>query len=358
MELQIYLRMIQRGWWIVALTALAALNGSLVFSYITPPAYRTSARLLISPNLTQGNSGNEIINTLDTLSRSGVVETYAEILKSDRVYNDTAGKLGLSAETAAEYTRETVVLPNSSVIQITISGPDPKLVATLANAVSQQTITFSRQINQVFVVNVLDTAVAPTEPYSPQPVRDATLALALGLVVGVVLAILREQIRAPLDALRRRSRMDGASAAYNRRYFQNELGETLTRAPQAGLSLGLIRLEGLTDLIDTLPLIVSQRLLQDVTRTLRKELRGSDSVGRWGATEFAVLLPATPESAAQRTVERIRQALAVPVPLDQATGEMLDLRPVVGVAASQPADNVQVLVERAENALKRGRPAA
>ncbi len=358
MELQIYFRMVQRGWWIVALTALAAFNASLVFSYVTPPQYRTSARLLISPNAALGNSGNEIINTLDTLSRAGVVETYAEILKSDRIFAETTTALGLSPLAVELYTRDTVVLPSSSVIQITVSGPEAEVAAALANGMSRRTIDFSRQLNQVFDVNVLDTAMVPTEPFSPLPARDAALALALGLVVGVALAILREQLRAPLDALRRRTRLDGASSAFNRRYFQHELGETLARAPQTGLSLGLIQLAGLNDLIDTLPLIISQRLLQDVTRTLRKELRGSDSVGRWGPTEFAVLLPATPESAAQRTVERIRQALAVPVALDQSTGEVVDLRPQVGVAVSLPTDDVQTLIERAEGTLKHGQPAA
>ncbi len=41
--------------------------------------------------------------------------------------------------------------------------------------------------------------MAPTLPISPQPLLNAGVALVFGLVVGSVVAVLREQIRIPLE---------------------------------------------------------------------------------------------------------------------------------------------------------------
>ena len=56
---------------------------------------------------------------------------------------------------------------------------------------------FTRGINRAYDLNFLDQAIQPELPISPQPVRDAGLSLILGAMVGVVLAILSEQIRIP-----------------------------------------------------------------------------------------------------------------------------------------------------------------
>jgi capsular polysaccharide biosynthesis protein len=53
-----------------------------------------------------------------------------------------------------------------------------------------QAINFTRRLNQVYDVNFLDMAVRARLPFTPQPLRDAGLALVLGVVVGAMLVIL------------------------------------------------------------------------------------------------------------------------------------------------------------------------
>ncbi|MBK9209556.1 MAG: hypothetical protein IPL71_15125 [Anaerolineales bacterium] len=42
-----------------------------------------------------------------------------------------------------DYTIDAVVLPESSVLELNVSGTDPQLVADLANAIGYQTILFT-----------------------------------------------------------------------------------------------------------------------------------------------------------------------------------------------------------------------
>jgi diguanylate cyclase (GGDEF)-like protein len=356
MELRLYLRMLQRGWWIIVLSTLAALNVALVLAYTATPLYRASARFLVSPDPGLAENSRDLVNSLQALDRRSIIATYAEVLSSNRLLTETGQQLGLAPETLTPYQVATVVLPEASILVLSVQGPDPVVAALLANNLGQQAIAYIRGLYQVFRIDFLDQAGVPLEPFQPQPLRDVSLAVLLGLAVGAVLAILSEQIRAPLDALRLRNRVDAASGAYTRRYFQRRMEETLLQHPGEMASLGLVELSGLHDLYDTLPLPVLHRILGQVTETLRKELRGNDLVGRWDNVRFAVFLPTTPTTAAQRTLQRIQQALARPVVLDPS-GDEVRLEPRIGVGARLMDEALGVVIEQAEAALSEIPPA-
>lgn len=88
MELKLYLRMIRNGWWIVLLAAFSAVNVALVVDYFTPPTYQAVARLVLIPNTTIVTTQN-LVNSLATLDRPSIVNTYSEVLNSTYLYKDT-----------------------------------------------------------------------------------------------------------------------------------------------------------------------------------------------------------------------------------------------------------------------------
>jgi diguanylate cyclase (GGDEF)-like protein len=342
--------MLWQGWWIVALAMLAGLNVSLISLYSATPLYRASARFIVSPSPSLTSS--QVVSSLTALDKRSVISTYSEVLDSDRVFSETAETLQIPGDILKHYSRTAVVLPDASVVELSVSGPDPQLAALLANSIGQRAIDFSKGLNQIFDINFLDRAGAPGKPFSPQPTRDISLALGLGALAGCVLAILREQLRIPLDTLLRRTMIDGASSAYTRRYFERALDDELARNKAGHLALGLIRLYGLQDLIETLPPVVAQKLLHQITKVLQNELRGNDSIGRWDDVSFAVLLPATPGIAATRTLERIRQALSKTLEVEQID---FDLEPHIGVAVYQHNWSAKMLIEQADSALEQAR---
>lgn len=347
MEIKMYLRMLQRGWWLIALCTLAALAASLIFSYVSVPIYLATARFVASPDA----SVSDIINSINTLDKRSIVTTYSAVLNSDTIYTHAIEDLKLPPETAAEYVRSAVVLPESNVLEVYVEGPNPEVAALLANSIGKQAISYIDGLNQGYNIRVLDPAFSPAEPIRPQPGRDASLALVFGLVAGVSLAIIREQIIAPIETFLHRKNIDQDSGVFSRAYFDQKLDETLARSALMGYhTLGLVHLEGLVSYLGIIPKPIEQQVLRQVAKILNNELRGNDLVGRWDDATFSVLLPGTPGKAAVVTLNRVQTMLSGPILLGDS--EIIHLNPRIGVAERIENEPAAVLRANAERALK------
>lgn len=345
--------MLRRNWWIIVLTTLVALNVSLIASHLTTPLYSSSTRFIVSPNLGI-LSGRDAITSMEALDKRSIVLTYSEFLNSRRIFQETISTLGIPVDIADEYSVSTVVLPDTNILELTVSGPDPVTAALLANGIGKQAIDTISLLYTTYDINVLDPALPAAKPFTPQPTRDASLALLLGLVGGAALAIASEQIRIPIDAYRNRLRMDSETGTFNNRYFRQILANEFASKPSDLLSVGIVDLSGLTEVLETIPPITAQGLLRAITNILRKELRGNDVIGRWTNTSFAVLLPTTPGEAALKTFERIFHALKQPMELG-ISGMAVSLEPVVGGAVYSNKITATELLEQATNALETAR---
>jgi diguanylate cyclase (GGDEF)-like protein len=282
------------------------------------------------------------------------MSTFTEVMSSDRIYTDTLASLNLQPEDIKEYTYKATVISNSSVMEVSVTGPDPQLAANLANALGSETIGFVSRLNQVFTIAFLDIAVPPVIPSSPKPLLNSGLAILLGLIVGIVLAILSEQIRLPFEVFRQRLILDNMTGVYNRKHFAHQVEDELAQKPDEVLSIGIVELSGISDLVDTFPVASLQKVFQRVTDTLHQELRGNDSIGRWNDISFIIMLPNTPGTAANRIFERIFQALSQPIALEHFDAA-LNLDAHVGGAEYSHRITAQELFEMANNALEQTR---
>lgn len=349
MEVKLYFRMLQRSWWIIVITTLAAVIAALVASYFTPPTYQTTTKFIVSPSPSLVTGGGNILNSLSTLDKRSIVTTYAEILNSERIYLETRNLLQLDNVNLAEYQYNAVALPDANIIEFTVTGPDKDVVYMLANGIGQHTVEYVRSLYQVYDLNVLDPAPVPTFPISPQPVRSAGVALVVGLALGIVLALIREMVRTPIENFVRQRNLDDTSLALNRRAFERRLTEVAFASPQ-DFSLCVVHLNGLADFVNVLPQSTLQRVFRGVTQVLRNQLRGNDIVGRWSDVDFIVLLSDTPGTAAMNTMERVRMALSYPIAVD-ISGEELLLDPQIGIAEYRVGDTAQTMIRNIEWAL-------
>ncbi len=349
MEVKLYLQMLRRSWWIVVITTLATVIAALVLSYMTPPTYEATARFIVSPSPSLVSGGANLLNSLSTLDKRSIVTTYAEILNSQRIYTETTNLLQLNNVDLTKYTYRAVALPDANIIEFSVTGPDPQVVYTLANAVGQHAVEYVHSLYQVYDLSVLDAATPPTEPISPQPLRSAGVALVVGLALGIVLALLREMIRTPMQTFVHQRSVDDVSLALNRKAFEQKLSEVALSSPQ-DFSLSVVHLNGLTDYIKVLPQSTQQRIMRGVTQVLKNQLRGIDTIGRWNDLDFIVLLPETPGSAAMNTMERVRMALSYPVSIDGTEEEVL-LDPQIGIAEYRIGDTAQSMIKHIQSAL-------
>lgn len=348
------LRDIQSSWRLVIICALVAWVVSLSISYGTMPEYRATATFLIFPNASL-TSSRDVVTSLDTLDKQTVTFTYADIMGSNRVFAEAVKLLKLDPLQASKYNFRAEVQPNTNILALIVEGPDPDMAVTLANNMGQAGINYIKGIYQVFDITFLDKAVRPELPFHPTPLRTGAIWAGGGLLVGIVLALLKESIRVPLETLRERAITDKESGAFNIRYFKRAVERELSRSGDTPLSIALLELEGLQDVVDALPAAVLSDLMHKITAVLRNQLRGNDIVARWSKANFAILLPSTPGLAATRTLERLQQVLSAPVEIG-VSGDKLNLSPCVGLSSRLQGEvDEEAFFRRAEAALEKAR---
>lgn len=354
MEIRLYLQMLRRGWWIILITALVALVVALALSYVVPPRYEAVSRFIISPRNVRPNSPDLGLWGLDILGNQTITSTYMEVIKSNRIYQDAARAVDLAPEDADKYSYKVQVLENSTVIELRVSGPNSEMTARLANSMGNQAIQFTARLNEFYKMDFLDEATPPEVPESPKPLRDSILAFGIGLVLGGVLAIVRDYLLISLESYRIRFQLDNVTGVYNRRRITKILEDELTDNPDGILSVGIIELSGLSGLEDTLPAVEYQNVLRRATGILQKELRGHDIIGRWDENSFLIILPNTSGSAANRIFKRIYSSLAAPVDL-RHLDLSIDLHPLIGGAEYSSNIESEELLEKAAEALGNAR---
>ncbi len=117
--------------------------------------------------------------------------------------------------------------------------------------------------------------------------------------------LLRRLLR--LQDAQRSSLVDPVTEIFNRRYLDQILPKEVGRADRlhSSLTFLLIDIDGFKSLNTRFGRIVGDRVLNSVGQLLLATFRRSDTVIRYAADEFLVLLPETNEKQAGRTFERL-----------------------------------------------------
>lgn len=353
MEINIFLRTLQRGWWIIVFIMLAAVNLSLLVSYLTPPVYETSSRYVVSPNAGVYNNTWDIVDSLDTLDRRSIINTYKELLASPSIYGKGLELQDINPTILeTNYSVEVVVVPDTNILKLTVDGPDPDMVVKIANAIGAEALDYVNNLYPVYNFSVLDSPERPLTPIRPEPVKNAGLALLVGAILGVGLSFSREQLQSVFDRLKERSLVDNITGAYTRVHFERKLREEIIQNPESSLSLGIINFRGLEESYEVFPQSVVDRVLNRVTQKLKGELRGRDIVGRWDQAKLSVLLPSAPNSAVESTFKRIQKYLEEPIRLNESGDVDVRPDPCIGVVSRNQFESIESLTKRAETAVE------
>jgi diguanylate cyclase (GGDEF)-like protein len=93
--------------------------------------------------------------------------------------------------------------------------------------------------------------------------------------------------------------------------------------------------------------IAGDRVLSAVAKVLRKHLRPTDLIARFGGDEYAAMLPGISLDKARRTAERLLEKVPQISPAVLATPVTVS----IGVAALVPSDDLPRLIHRADSAM-------
>jgi diguanylate cyclase (GGDEF)-like protein/PAS domain S-box-containing protein len=154
----------------------------------------------------------------------------------------------------------------------------------------------------------------------------------------------RENLLVEVEAL---ARSDSLTGLPNRRALDEQLPREMARARRAesDLCLAVVDLDHFKAYNDTHGHLAGDEMLRRCAMAWDCELRGEDTIVRFGGEEFLIVLPDTPPEAAAEIVERLRAA--------RPGGQTAS----AGVACWDRVESAEDLVGRADSALYRAKAA-
>jgi diguanylate cyclase (GGDEF)-like protein/PAS domain S-box-containing protein len=105
---------------------------------------------------------------------------------------------------------------------------------------------------------------------------------------------------------------DHLTGLYNRHAFETFLDEERQRAERNGQAFTLVMadIDHFKAINDSYGHLLGDDILREVAAIMRRRLRGSDILARWGGEEFLALLPETDEAGGRQLAEAIRAEVA------------------------------------------------
>jgi capsular exopolysaccharide synthesis family protein len=189
MESSDYLRALKRSWLIVIMAVIAgALGGYWVYGSKTP-LYQSSVQVIVSGSGSTVDDGSAWVLASERAMALSQVAGTAPVLgaaKKAAGYPDAAISATSTADAQAPLLTVSVVGQSPAAAKAIADEFAPTLRATLIN--------MEQPFNPAIQVRNLAPASLPGKPFSPSITRLGGLGVAVGLVLGIVIALLREAL--------------------------------------------------------------------------------------------------------------------------------------------------------------------
>lgn len=199
MEISDYVRILRARWIVIVLTTVVAAAASLVFSLVSTPVYEACTRLYVST----GSSSSSVTEVYQgNLASQQRVASYTQLLGGESVAQRTIDSLGLSMSPSALASKvRTTSSPDTVLIDTCVSDANATTARDLANGIGTTFVGFVEDLETppgggaaLAKVSVVEPAQVPAAPVSPKTTRNLALGIAVGLLLGIALAVIRDRL--------------------------------------------------------------------------------------------------------------------------------------------------------------------
>ncbi|MED3725777.1 YveK family protein [Priestia filamentosa] len=171
---------------------LTATSGIVSYFFLTP-IYQSSTQILVN----QSKSEQQIYSSNEVQTNLQLINTYNVIIKSPAILDRVIKKENLEMTSGA--LNELISISSeqdSQVVNVTVQHEDPQKAKDIANAVATTFQSEIKTIMNVDNVSILTKAEISDDasPIKPNPILNMTIALVIGLMVGVGLAFLLDYL--------------------------------------------------------------------------------------------------------------------------------------------------------------------
>jgi capsular exopolysaccharide synthesis family protein len=197
LNIQEFLHVLRARWLTVSIGVAVVVVGVAAVTLLTTPLYKASTRLFVSTS--SSGAASEIYQ--GTLSSQQRVLSYTKLLMGRSLAQRTVDKLHL--DMSADQLRAKVTAsaaPNTVLIDVSVVDASPALARNIADALSDEFVVMARELETPEETGRPDARVVveqhaslPTSPVIPRTKRNLAVGAALGLMLGIGLAVLRDR---------------------------------------------------------------------------------------------------------------------------------------------------------------------
>jgi diguanylate cyclase len=163
--------------------------------------------------------------------------------------------------------------------------------------------------------------------------------------------------REHLEEQRQKALIDPLTGLPNRAAWSERLDHEVSQWQQHGntLLLAMLDLDHFKRINDNYGHLAGDKVLKIIASVLRKRLRGTDFIARFGGEEFVLLMPATVPAVGAKLLENLRASIeACPF---HFKGEPVTITLSMGLTAFRPGEHSDSVLKRADQALYRAKHA-
>ena len=189
---EVFYLLLDHWWQIFLCLVLGAGIAFGVTKFLMTPLYEATSSIYIV-----SASNNSVVDLTDLQIGAQLTADYQELLLSrplleDVIKNldlmDAEGEKSMSTRALAEMIQITNAT-DTRILDITVTSPDPRQAADIANELVEQACIYLPQIMETDEPNLVESAIPPTEKSSPSTARNVVLGGMLGAILccGVLL---------------------------------------------------------------------------------------------------------------------------------------------------------------------------
>lgn len=197
MELSEYVRVLRKQWLLMLLCATLAVAAALVVTLRTTPLYRTGVTFFVSTPEQSADTSSAYTGGLFSQQR---VKSYARVVAGPSTAARIATGLGVAPGLVVG-TIQASAVPDTVLLSVTVTNASRDTALRIAERLA---VDFPQIVAELerpagggqsgIRASLTERPSLPGSAFTPRPLRNLSLALVLGLLLGVGLAVLREAL--------------------------------------------------------------------------------------------------------------------------------------------------------------------
>lgn len=185
---------LKKNWKLISLITILAVAATAGISYyLITPVYGSSTQILIS----QEQSESSLLSNQSIEADLQLINTYSVIIKSPVVLDQVIERLGLNTSVDELQKEITVIAASGSqVIDLSVRNENATTAVQIANTTAKIFKNEVRELMNINNVTILSPAALKADPVpvAPNSLLNTAMAAAVGLMLGVGMAFMREYL--------------------------------------------------------------------------------------------------------------------------------------------------------------------